>query len=94
MTSGQINCETTTAVRLCPLDFRVLKFMKNSANGDDGKGRDGPPRRVTAFDVAQLAKVSRSAVSRAYTPGASIAPEKRDRILAVADNLEIGRAHV
>ena len=43
--------------------------------------------RVTADDVAAAAGVSRSAVSRAFTSGASIAAEKRDRILAIATSL-------
>jgi DNA-binding LacI/PurR family transcriptional regulator len=43
--------------------------------------------RVTAQVVADLAKVSQSAVSRAFTPGASVAPETRDRILAAAKAL-------
>lgn len=46
-----------------------------------------PHRRVTADDVARLAGVSRSAVSRTFTPGASVAPDKRERILAVAEHL-------
>lgn len=43
--------------------------------------------RVTSFDVAKLAGVSQPAVSRAFTPGASITKEKRDRILAAAKEL-------
>ncbi|MBQ2261804.1 MAG: LacI family DNA-binding transcriptional regulator [Loktanella sp.] len=43
--------------------------------------------RVTADDVAAKAGVSRSAVSRAFTKGASIQPDKRDHILAVANDL-------
>jgi DNA-binding LacI/PurR family transcriptional regulator len=41
----------------------------------------------TAHDVARLAKVSQSAVSRTFTVGASVAPETRDRILAAARQL-------
>ena len=44
-------------------------------------------RRVTAFDVARLAGVSRSAVSRSFTAGAPVSAEKRERILAVAERL-------
>jgi DNA-binding LacI/PurR family transcriptional regulator len=44
-------------------------------------------RRVTALDVARLAGVSRSAVSRAFTPGASISKEARERVLRAADQL-------
>ena len=43
--------------------------------------------RATSFDVAALARVSQSAVSRAFTPGASIAKEKRDRVLEAARKL-------
>src|SRR4030095_8146337 len=42
---------------------------------------------VTAGDVAKRAGVSRSAVSRAFTPGASISREVRARILDAADQL-------
>ena len=44
-------------------------------------------RAVTAEEVARLAGVSQSAVSRAYTPGASIAAKTRDKILAAAREL-------
>lgn len=43
--------------------------------------------KVTAHDVARLAGVSQSAVSRAFTPGASVAPETRERIEAAARKL-------
>lgn len=42
------------------------------------------PRRITAQTVADLAGVSRSAVSRAFTPGAYLGDEKRQKILRVA----------
>lgn len=42
---------------------------------------------VTAADVARHAGVSRSAVSRAFTPGASVSREARERILLSADHL-------
>lgn len=41
-------------------------------------------RRATAADVAAVAGVSQSAVSRAFTPGARIAPDTRRRVLAAA----------
>ena len=41
----------------------------------------------TAHDVARLAGVSQSAVSRAFTAGASVAPATRERILAAAREL-------
>lgn len=42
---------------------------------------------ITSGDVAKLANVSQSAVSRAFTPGASVAPETRERILKAATEL-------
>lgn len=43
--------------------------------------------KVTAHDVARLAEVSQSAVSRAFTPGASVAPDTRERIHTAARQL-------
>lgn len=45
------------------------------------------PRLPTAHDVAALAGVSQSAVSRAYTEGASISPGAREKVLAAAAQL-------
>lgn len=45
------------------------------------------PRRVTALDVAQLAGVSRSAVSRTLTEGASVSPATREKVLRAAEQL-------
>ena len=42
---------------------------------------------VTAADVARRAGVSRSAVSRAFTPGASVSKDVRQRILQTAEHL-------
>ena len=42
---------------------------------------------VTAADVAKRAGVSRSAVSRAFTPGASVSGEARERIQQAAKHL-------
>jgi len=44
-------------------------------------------RRVTATDVARRAGVSRSAVSRTFTAGASVSAKTRERILAAAQEL-------
>jgi DNA-binding LacI/PurR family transcriptional regulator len=44
-------------------------------------------RRVTALDVARLAGVSRSAVSRTLTEGASVAPATREKVLRAAEQL-------
>lgn len=49
---------------------------------------NAPPRsrtrHPTSLDVARLAGVSRSAVSRTFTEGASVAPETRARVLEAA----------
>lgn len=43
--------------------------------------------RVTSAQVAELAAVSQSAVSRAFTPGASVAPHTRQKVMAAAKEL-------
>jgi DNA-binding LacI/PurR family transcriptional regulator len=43
-----------------------------------------PKRKPTARDVAALAGVSQPAVSRAFTPGASISEAKREKIMVAA----------
>lgn len=48
---------------------------------------DAPHKQATSFDVARLAGVSRSAVSRAFTDGASISKETRDKVMAAAEEL-------
>ncbi len=42
---------------------------------------------VTSFDVARRAGVSRSAVSRAFTPGTSISSDTREKVLRAASDL-------
>ena len=49
--------------------------------------RSTPGRRPTSYDVAQLAGVSQSAVSRCFRPGSSIAPETRIRVEKAAKKL-------
>jgi DNA-binding LacI/PurR family transcriptional regulator len=43
--------------------------------------------KVTSGDVARLARVSQSAVSRAFSEGASVAPDTREKIFKVAQKL-------
>ena len=52
-----------------------------------GKGQRASRMRVNSHDVAAAAGVSPSAVSRAFTPGASVAPKKKAIILAAARKL-------
>lgn len=44
-------------------------------------------RFVSAHDVARVAGVSRSAVSRAFTPGASVSRETREKVMRAAEEL-------
>jgi DNA-binding LacI/PurR family transcriptional regulator len=44
--------------------------------------------RATSFDVAALAGVSQSAVSRAFTPGSSIADDTREKVIEAARKLK------
>lgn len=46
-----------------------------------------PRTAVTSIDVARLADVSQSAVSRAFTPGASVSAQTRARVLDAANRL-------
>ncbi len=45
-------------------------------------------RRATSYDVARLAGVSQSAVSRCFKEGASVSAKMRDRVMAAAEELE------
>ncbi|MCC5984823.1 MAG: LacI family DNA-binding transcriptional regulator [Rhodobacteraceae bacterium] len=45
------------------------------------------PPRITSLDVARLAGVSQSAVSRVFTPGASVAPKTAAKVRAAAKTL-------
>ena len=57
---------------------------------DGGMSEKLPPRTgrtATATDVARLAGVSQSAVSRTFTPGASVAPRTREKVIKAAKTL-------
>jgi DNA-binding LacI/PurR family transcriptional regulator len=49
--------------------------------------KNGTGTLPTSYDVASLAGVSQSAVSRCFRPGSSIAPKMRARVLAAAQEL-------
>lgn len=51
------------------------------------KSSKGERRRATSYDVAELAGVSQSAVSRVFQDGASASQAMRDRVMAAADKL-------
>ena len=59
---------------------------RRASNRDVGDGQSAS-RRLTSADVARVAGVSASAVSRAFTPGASVSPAKREHILRAAREL-------
>ena len=52
------------------------------------KHRMGALNKITAVDVAERAGVSQSAVSRVFTPGASVSPQTKNKVLKVA--MELG----
>ncbi|NLS03906.1 LacI family DNA-binding transcriptional regulator [Rhizobium sp. P32RR-XVIII] len=61
--------------------------MNDGPTNDAKSQRKERMRFVSAEQVAQLAGVSRSAVSRTFTPGASVAPATRERVLKAAEEL-------
>jgi DNA-binding LacI/PurR family transcriptional regulator len=61
--------------------------MNDGPINDAKNQRKERMRFVSAEQVAQLAGVSRSAVSRTFTPGASVAPLTREKVLKAADEL-------
>jgi DNA-binding LacI/PurR family transcriptional regulator len=70
---------------LCTGEGVAGKAKVNKAGSGDGKGKRKP---ITARELARLIGVSQSAVSRAFTPGASIAPDMREKILRYAADLD------
>jgi DNA-binding LacI/PurR family transcriptional regulator len=56
------------------------------AHSDAAHARDG--RRVTSYDVALLAGVSQSAVSRCFKPGASVSKATMARVMKAAATLD------
>lgn len=60
----------------------MSKAAKTS-NSSDKTGR----RRATSYDVAELAGVSQSAVSRVFQDGASASKAMRNRVMTAADKL-------
>lgn len=57
-----------------------------SSSGQTSTGRDRK-RAVTSYDVAELAGVSQSAVSRCYKPGASVSKKMRAKVEKAAQEL-------
>lgn len=61
--------------------------MRDGPVNDSKTPKKERMRFVSAEQVAQLAGVSRSAVSRTFTPGASVAPATREKVLRAAQEL-------
>jgi DNA-binding LacI/PurR family transcriptional regulator len=55
---------------------------------DIGVEDEGRPKQITARQLAHIIGVSQSAVSRAFTPGASISPDLRQRIMRAAEEFD------
>ncbi len=60
-----------------------MSKLARSNNKNEKAGR----KRPTSYDVAELAGVSQSAVSRVFQDGASASRPMRDRVMAAADKL-------
>jgi len=56
--------------------------------------QDRTPGFASATEVARLAGVSRSAVSRTFTPGSSVSAETRRKVLAAAETLNYHVNHL
>lgn len=61
--------------------------MRSCVKHSGGRAGGEAARWVTSAEVAAAAGVSRSAVSRAFTEGASVAPATRARVIAAAERL-------
>jgi len=64
-------------------DCLVSRAEKKPRENSNRNGR----KRATSYDVAELAGVSQSAVSRVFQPGASASKEMRDRVMSAANKL-------
>lgn len=72
-----------------PVAARPAKAIPFGPMGHDNSKTGGEPgRNVSALDVAREAGVSMSAVSRVFTPGASVSAKMRARVLAAAEKLD------
>lgn len=67
----------------------LVKSMPKSKKRDAGAGEPTQltPRHVSAWDVARLAGVSQSAVSRAFSTNGSVSPKTREKVLSAANEL-------
>ncbi|MBC8265178.1 MAG: LacI family DNA-binding transcriptional regulator [Anaerolineales bacterium] len=63
------------------------KVHKKRASKTASSADVARPAGVSQIDVAQLADVSQAAVSRVFTPDASVSDEMREKVLAAAEKL-------
>jgi len=56
-------------------------------NSNESRTLRGNVHRATSYDVARLAGVSQSAVSRSFKPGASVSKKMRARVMKAAEDL-------
>ncbi|MEL7185331.1 MAG: LacI family DNA-binding transcriptional regulator, partial [Pseudomonadota bacterium] len=61
--------------------------MAKTAKIEKESDERGSRKRATSYDVAELAGVSQSAVSRVFQPGASASKDMRDRVISAANKL-------
>jgi len=61
--------------------------MAKNPPPNNNLAKAGTNRRVTSYDVARLAGVSQSAVSRCFKPGGSASAKTREKVMAAAKEL-------
>jgi DNA-binding LacI/PurR family transcriptional regulator len=70
-------------MEVCVREPPVINSIRQHQENSDTKSR----KRATSYDVAELAGVSQSAVSRVFQDGASASKDMRDRVLSAANKL-------
>ncbi|URK86273.1 LacI family DNA-binding transcriptional regulator (plasmid) [Rhizobium sp. RCAM05350] len=71
----------------CPCRWERHLKKNNPSDTDNGTFRK---KYASSIDVARLAGVSQSAVSRTYTEGASVSAKTREKVIKAADELGYG----
>lgn len=70
------------------MDTKAIPRESSEVGGPAAGGLPGGhPAVISQVDVARLAGVSQAAVSRAFTPGASVSADTRRRVLQAAEEL-------
>ena len=85
-TSGRA-CRNTLRQIACQTNMRKKNTVAWTP-GTTARPVPGAGRRVTSYDVALLAGVSQSAVSRCFKPGASISPATHAKVMQAAISLD------